>query len=108
MAIDDRVVEAAAKAILTEFGEVPYYRAMADSAITAAMRELAPDIRAAVDAYGYAVCRNQEALMRSGDYGNLTKRQRDQWMRARDITQAKREAARRDLFALLGIEEDTP
>lgn len=36
--MDDRVIEAAAKAILTEFGEVPYYRDMAEAAIRAALR----------------------------------------------------------------------
>lgn len=80
--MDDRVIEAAAMAILTEFGEVPYYRDMAESAIMAADAARAEVVKAAVD-------RLEAACIRHGE--------------GQTYTAARN--ARRDLLTLLGIED---
>ena len=93
--MNPKVIEAAATAILTEFGEVPYYRDMAESAIRAADAARADDVRAALWKLIDVYARWYKAIYEQGDESDAA------YQAAED-----EHTARRDLLELLGIPED--
>lgn len=99
--MDDRVIEAAAKAIMTLLPIRPTGAQLAESAITAALRELAPDILAAVDAL-QAAGQGVDEAMRAWDRTLY-----DSDHQAYQAAIERMKQSRRDLLALLGIEDTT-
>lgn len=97
--MDDQVIEAAAMAILTEFGEVPYYRDMAEAAIRAADAARAEDVKAAVEKAMDA------AEWLGGSRVVFDNAPLDEVKEVLDQAIELAAEARRDLFALLGIED---